>query len=68
MRYPKFILQPLIENAVKYSFKEQAEALLYIRVSTTSDQRLILTVADNGTGIPLEMYTTIESRIVDFPF
>ncbi|NOV02243.1 sensor histidine kinase [Paenibacillus planticolens] len=51
---PKFILQPLIENAVKYSFKEQAEAKVIIRVRREA-MRLILTVADNGSGITKEL-------------
>lgn len=51
---PKFILQPLIENAVKYSFQEQAEAQVSLRVRR-EDQRLILTIADNGAGINKEL-------------
>lgn len=58
---PKFILQPLIENAVKYSFKEQAEAKVIVRVRR-ADQRLILTVADNGTGITLELYQQLRAE------
>lgn len=49
----KFILQPLIENAVKYSFLRNAEAKVDIKVSRV-DGQLLLQVADSGSGIPLE--------------
>ncbi|MFX3633578.1 MAG: sensor histidine kinase [Candidatus Pristimantibacillus sp.] len=49
----KFILQPLIENAVKYSFLKNAEAKVDIKVNRV-DGQLLLQVADSGSGIPLE--------------
>jgi two-component system sensor histidine kinase YesM len=50
----KFILQPLVENAVKYSFLQQAVAKVSIRVRR-DEGRLHLTVADNGPGMPDDM-------------
>ncbi|GAB2695419.1 sensor histidine kinase [Paenibacillus thermoaerophilus] len=47
----KFILQPLVENAVKYSFAEQAVAEVDIRISV-EPERVRLLVADNGPGMP----------------
>ncbi|WP_340023017.1 sensor histidine kinase [Paenibacillus sp. FSL K6-1096] len=46
----KFLLQPLIENAVKYSFIHQAKAKVRITVRADKD-RLMLSVADNGIGM-----------------
>ncbi|CAM4107805.1 sensor histidine kinase [Paenibacillus alkaliterrae] len=46
----KFILQPLIENAVKYSFLHQAEACVDISVRRM-EGRIHLRIADNGPGI-----------------
>ncbi|MBO7743741.1 sensor histidine kinase [Paenibacillus sp. MWE-103] len=46
----KFILQPLIENAVKFAFLRQAEARVDVRVER-ADGRVRLTVADNGIGM-----------------
>ncbi|MDP4098864.1 sensor histidine kinase [Paenibacillus sp. P96] len=46
----KFILQPLIENAVKYSFGHSSEAYVHIRVQREGDC-IRLSVADNGPGI-----------------
>lgn len=50
----KFILQPLIENAVKYSFRTQELARVRIEVVRHGD-RLHLAVSDNGPGIPVEV-------------
>jgi two-component system sensor histidine kinase YesM len=50
----KFILQPLIENAVKYSFLQSPEALVSIRVRR-EDDCIRLSVADNGPGMPAEL-------------
>ncbi|EHB63595.1 MULTISPECIES: cache domain-containing sensor histidine kinase [Paenibacillus] len=47
----KFILQPLIENAVKYSFRHQPIAIVEIRVTREAD-RLRLRISDNGPGMP----------------
>lgn len=49
----KFLLQPLIENAVKYSFIHQAKAKVRITVRADKDQ-LVLSVADNGIGMDPE--------------
>lgn len=46
----KFLLQPLIENAVKYSFIQQSHAKVHVKVRQEQD-RLYLSVADNGVGI-----------------
>lgn len=53
VRVVKFILQPLIENAVKYSLRQNAEARVDIRIRRR-DGRLHLSVADNGPGMPEE--------------
>ncbi|WYT58049.1 sensor histidine kinase [Paenibacillus sp. FSL K6-1217] len=50
----KFLLQPLIENAVKYSFIHQAHAKVRIIVRQDGE-RLVLSVADNGIGMDPEL-------------
>lgn len=47
----KFLLQPLIENAVKYSFRRQAAAEVDVEVVSVGG-RVRLIVADNGPGMP----------------
>ncbi|MFC4809961.1 cache domain-containing sensor histidine kinase [Paenibacillus sp. GCM10023250] len=46
----KFILQPLVENAVKFAFRRQAEARVDIRAERAGG-RIRLIVADNGIGM-----------------
>ncbi|WP_217597362.1 sensor histidine kinase [Cohnella sp. GbtcB17] len=50
----KFILQPLIENAVKYGFRQHPEAIVEVR-AFRSDGRLHLRVSDNGPGMPEQL-------------
>ncbi|MBB3111607.1 two-component system sensor histidine kinase YesM [Paenibacillus phyllosphaerae] len=57
----KFILQPLIENAVKYSFRQSPEASVQIRIKRDND-RLRLSVADYGPGIPDEMLRKLKDQ------
>lgn len=46
----KFILQPLIENAVKYSLPERQEAIVRIEVYR-ANRHIHLVVQDNGPGM-----------------
>ncbi|NRD80990.1 histidine kinase [Bacillus sp. BRMEA1] len=46
----KFILQPLVENAVKYSFIEKKYAQIHIKTAKSHNQVLI-GVEDNGIGM-----------------
>ncbi|NBD27416.1 cache domain-containing sensor histidine kinase [Paenibacillus glycinis] len=46
----KFILQPLIENAVKFAYAHQAEARVAVE-ARRADGRIALIVADNGPGM-----------------
>ena len=53
MRVPSFILQPLVENAVGHGRKP--DETLHIKVSVYKrDDDIIITVADDGVGIPEE--------------
>ncbi|WML51062.1 histidine kinase [Neobacillus sp. PS3-12] len=49
----KFILQPLVENAVKYSFIEKNYADIYIQTQMVGDH-LSMVVEDKGIGISEE--------------
>ncbi|MEO8433131.1 MAG: two-component regulator propeller domain-containing protein, partial [Acidobacteriota bacterium] len=51
-RVPSFLLQPLVENAIKHGVKGFSGPVA-IRVSVRADgDRLSLTVQDNGRGLP----------------
>ncbi|MCR2823044.1 sensor histidine kinase [Lederbergia panacisoli] len=50
----KFILQPLVENAVKYSFLEKNIAEIYISIQKVKDKVFII-VEDKGIGMSDEV-------------
>lgn len=47
---PKLILQPIIENALKYGYQNKMELNIYI-FGKVEDDILILTIYDDGSGI-----------------
>lgn len=51
MPIPRFILQPLVENALYHGFKEDG----YIQVIVKLDKALKISIHDNGVGISKEM-------------
>ncbi|WP_456271142.1 cache domain-containing sensor histidine kinase [Bacillus sp. AK031] len=48
---PKFILQPIIENAIKYGLEQHNKTLIEIFINRSADGEIILTLKDNGPGI-----------------
>ncbi|WHZ02525.1 histidine kinase [Neobacillus sp. YX16] len=57
----KFILQPLVENAVKYSFSEKTFANILIKTEVIGSQ-LTLSVADKGMGMSHEVISDLLSQ------
>jgi two-component system, sensor histidine kinase YesM len=57
----KFILQPLVENAVKYSFSEKTFADIFIKTEVVGSQ-LCLSVADKGIGMSEELISDLLSQ------
>jgi two-component system, sensor histidine kinase YesM len=57
----KFILQPLVENAVKYSFSEKTFADIFIKTEVIGSQ-LNLSVADKGMGMSEEIISDLISQ------
>lgn len=51
-KVPKLILQPVIENAIKYGFGETER--LTIRISASVNDCLLISVQDNGDGMSEE--------------
>jgi sensor histidine kinase YesM len=48
---PSFILQPLVENAVKFSLNDDHRVARIAVSARRTDGRMTLTVADNGPGV-----------------
>lgn len=63
---PKFILQPLVENAIKHGQMGVIEGgLITIEARVEEEARLVIAVADNGRGMDEETLRRIEARLDD---
>ena len=60
----KFILQPLIENAIKHGLEpmERKDGFITV-IAQKHDNRIIINVADNGVGITKEKLKEIKENI-----
>jgi LytS/YehU family sensor histidine kinase len=60
---PAFLLQPLIENAIKHGLRaENKSGSIWIKSFRDSSQ-LVLTVSDNGVGLPNDRIAELEMGI-----
>lgn len=57
---PKLLLQPLIENSIKYGFRKKADICVQIR-GWMEGEYLILQVEDDGPGQPQSTVETLRS-------
>lgn len=55
---PRFILQPLVENALYHAFKDEGGQIV-VRSVLDEENHLEITVADNGQGISEERLKTL---------
>lgn len=51
-RVPGMILQPLVENSVKYAVSEMKDVVTISVKAREEFDRLVITVSDNGPGVP----------------
>lgn len=58
----KFIIQPLVENAVKYSLEKAGVAQVTLR-TLVQDERLLICVKDNGIGMSRELVQDLLAEI-----
>ncbi|MGO4108307.1 sensor histidine kinase [Paenibacillus sp. YAF4_2] len=59
LKMPKFILQPLVENAVKYSLENGEKAIVELGAEAR-DGWLYLTISDNGIGMNRELAADLQ--------
>lgn len=68
---PKFILQPIVENAVKYGLVYGRETAIDVAVCLTDDgsgaKEILFTVKDNGPGINQETLEQIQQMLESDP-
>ena len=50
---PSLVLQPLVENAIKYAISDQEKGGTIVIEATVRKNQLVLTVSDNGPGVEL---------------
>ncbi len=62
-RVPKLLLQPLLENSIKYGFQHRMELTVKVRGYRQGDY-LILTIEDNGPGLEPQAMAELQHRIV----
>ncbi|MEK3888779.1 sensor histidine kinase [Bacillus sp. FSL K6-3431] len=60
---PKLLLQPLIENAIKYGYSKRMDLHITIRGKIIEDE-IIFTVIDNGGGIDAEKIHEIRIQLL----
>ena len=62
---PRLIIQPVVENAIFHGLEEKLEeGKVTIEVIVT-EQNLIITISDNGTGIESKKLAILNARIHD---
>lgn len=60
---PKFILQPLVENAISHGIETKKEGGRIEIFCGLCGDSIKITVSDNGSGMPLEVLKTIRQRL-----
>lgn len=53
---PRFLIQPLVENAIKHGTSKKEKGVLSVNITTNNNQ-LHITVADNGPDFPIQLGT-----------
>lgn len=62
---PKLTLQPLLENALKHSFKTPAAHLVIRLTGQVTDNMLQLTIRDNGGGFEQQVLDRLNAAFAD---
>lgn len=61
---PKLILQPIIENCIIHGYKKKTDLNIAVTVKR-DDEMLLMTVSDNGDGIPYNRLQEINEGLDD---
>lgn len=63
---PPFIIQPLVENAIKYGDfkKKETKGIVHIEIKQKSEDQISIQVSDNGVGVESERIKDLGERVV----
>ncbi|MEQ4480963.1 sensor histidine kinase [Cohnella silvisoli] len=70
---PKFILQPIVENAIKYGLESRKALEIHIAVSEefgakSGKRDIVIRIRDNGPGIPGDRLNDLEQSLKKISF
>ncbi|MCR2804426.1 sensor histidine kinase [Paenibacillus soyae] len=65
VQIPPLIVQPIVENAVVHGLEEVEESGIVMIEARVESDRVIITVEDNGCGIPEDKVREIEHSFLD---
>lgn len=63
--FMRLLLQPLVENAIQHSIRDNFEKGKVILTGYVEDQNIVIEITDNGKGIPQAVLTQLDSETVD---
>ncbi|MDD3411702.1 MAG: histidine kinase, partial [Eubacteriales bacterium] len=63
---PKLLLQPLLENSCKYATDTAALTVIMEITIRAAGDGMLLTIADNGPGIPPDKLEEIQKRLANY--
>ncbi len=66
-RLPSMLLQPLVENAIKYAVSPQEEGAQITLAAQIVAERLRITVSDTGPGVPPDKTAAADGDDADLP-
>lgn len=61
----KFIIQPLIENAIKHGFKNRKKVCEIVIIGQVIHDELVIIIQDNGQGIEKERLAELREKLID---
>ncbi|WP_194287346.1 sensor histidine kinase [Gracilibacillus oryzae] len=64
---PKFVMQPIIENSIKYGLEKLEPTLISISIKKTNNDELHIRIEDNGPGIEKEVLTKLNHSLGQNP-
>ncbi|MCG7378704.1 histidine kinase [Paenibacillus sp. ACRSA] len=60
-RMIRFIFQPVVENCITHGMNQQDQLCVKLEIKRYNDQELIVSITDNGKGIPIDKLQRLNS-------